>query len=101
MMYIVCGVIYINMNNYKHSTNKCLCELPFILCGPSGDIEVYEDTNLELIEHYIFHQYSTVLIQSPFFFILLMIKSFRIILIINMLHKYQVIRYPVHSCNGI
>ena len=39
------------MNNYKHSTNKCLCELPFILCGPSGDIEVYEDTNPELIEH--------------------------------------------------
>ena len=39
------------MNTYKHSTDKCLSELPFIFCGPSGDVEVYEDTNPELIEH--------------------------------------------------
>ena len=39
------------MNTYKHSTDKCLSELPFIFCGPSGDVEVYEDTNPKLIEH--------------------------------------------------
>ena len=47
----MCGVIYINMNTYKHSTDKCLSELPFIFCGPSGDVEIYEDTNPKLIEH--------------------------------------------------
>ena len=45
------GVIYIIMKPNKHSTNKCLSELPFIFCDPSGDIEVYEDTNPKLIEH--------------------------------------------------
>ena len=39
------------MKANKHSTNKCLSELPFIFCDPSGDIEVYEDTDLKLIEH--------------------------------------------------
>jgi hypothetical protein len=39
------------MNTYKHSTDKCLSELPFIFCGPSGDVEVYEYTNPKLIEH--------------------------------------------------
>ena len=38
----MCGVIYINMKKNKHSTDKCLSELPFIFCGPSGDVEVYE-----------------------------------------------------------
>ena len=39
------------MNQNTHSTDKCLSELPFIFCGQSGDIEVYEDTDSELIEH--------------------------------------------------
>lgn len=41
------------MNQNKNSTLKCLSELPFIFCGKSGDIEVYEDTEPELIEHMI------------------------------------------------
>ena len=28
-----------------------IVDLPFIFCGPSGDVEVYEDTNPKLIEH--------------------------------------------------
>lgn len=51
MVYIVCGVIYYIMKKNTHSTDKCLDELPFIFCGQSGDIEVYEDTDSELIEH--------------------------------------------------
>jgi len=47
----VCGVIYYIMKQNTHSTDKCLDELPFIFCGQSGDIEVYEDTDSELIEH--------------------------------------------------
>ena len=41
----MCRAIYINMKKNKHSTDKCLSELPFIFCGPSEDVEVYEDTN--------------------------------------------------------
>ena len=47
----MCGVIYIIMKKNTNSTYKCLSELPFIFCGPSGDVEVYEDINPELIEH--------------------------------------------------
>lgn len=39
------------MKPNKNSTSKCLSELPFIFCGKSGDIEVFEDTEVELIEH--------------------------------------------------
>lgn len=39
------------MKQNKNPTDKCLDELPFIFCGQSGDIEVYEDTDSELIEH--------------------------------------------------
>ena len=39
------------MKPKNNSTGKCLSELPFILCGKSGDIEVYQDTDVELINH--------------------------------------------------
>ena len=39
------------MKQNNNSTYKCLSELPFIFCGQSGDIEVYEDTDSKLIEH--------------------------------------------------
>ena len=51
MVYIVCGVIYYIMKTNKNPTDKCLDEIPFILCGSSGEVEVYEDTNPKLIEH--------------------------------------------------
>lgn len=39
------------MKQNKNPTVKCLDELPFIFCGESGDIEVFEDTDSELMEH--------------------------------------------------
>lgn len=39
------------MKTNKNSTDKCLSELPFISCGKSGDVEVYEDAEQELMEN--------------------------------------------------